>query len=218
MKYMIGSGFSMDIPVYEWVWFSKILNIWMGVFWNISGTYVPKSIERGPPRILHVTSRSCLQVNLVVDKRRLFKDDQCIETLPKKYLYIMLLDRFCQMRRNRPRNALNFPCEMNTVYFCFCIFLFLYIFVFVYFCFCLFLLLFIFVFVYFCFCLFLFLYNFVFVYFCIFLFLYIFVFVYFCFCIFLFLFIFVSVYFCFCIFLFLFIFVFVYFCFSLFLF
>jgi hypothetical protein len=32
MKYMIGSGFSTEI--YEWVWFSKILNIWMGVFWK----------------------------------------------------------------------------------------------------------------------------------------------------------------------------------------
>jgi hypothetical protein len=29
---MIGSGFSKEI--YEWVWFSIILNIWMGVFWK----------------------------------------------------------------------------------------------------------------------------------------------------------------------------------------
>jgi hypothetical protein len=29
---MIGSGFSTEI--YEWVWFSKILNIWMGGVWK----------------------------------------------------------------------------------------------------------------------------------------------------------------------------------------
>jgi hypothetical protein len=45
-KYMIGSGFSMEI--YQWVWFLKILNIiyeW-GCFENLSGTSVPKSIGR----------------------------------------------------------------------------------------------------------------------------------------------------------------------------
>jgi hypothetical protein len=50
MKYITWSGFSTEI--YEWVWFSKILTIWMGVFW----TSVPKSIGRGPPGFQGFTS------------------------------------------------------------------------------------------------------------------------------------------------------------------